>query len=534
MGSKMGKVKPNGAAPQKRELNLDLFAPGMTTLHRAGLAGLWMTLKRFEAEKIRLKGGSWKLNSRRVILRWDSSPRPFFESLIKLSFRVNRNGFLWFTALGDPMDHLQAAVVLHNAVLGTFLQHGKTRQADPSNKPTGAVSVEIDETPFTLRYQKVKSYVHQKGFTDFVTNNGSLAVARLAGWQFPGGVVRHTGFGTDTAIEEPAERVIPLLYAPVGAIYFRIRRIGEGVRPLFALVLPEISDLKKYAAAREVFLRFGVRDLLASGTADAGWRVLAVLHAKGLAGAFGSPGCRVISFGTVPWSTQQKTRVEIFTVRGVAEDHLRTFNLCRQAFSPQLVTPRRGEPFWDVPQTPGLVARNLVEGRSWYAGFGDFVLKDSGLKDREGKRLLIWHVVTARYRNEKRGLSQMVNEARFEDERERILVRACHEAWRRRMGRLGERARREGVSFSDLVGREFERLRVGFTRCKNASTLREVLTDFWARAGGPIPDLASGWKEILPLLKDNNWKKTRDLALLALASYQPESKEEDDALSRAQ
>jgi CRISPR-associated protein Cas8a1/Csx13 len=125
----------------------------------------------------------------------------------------------------------------------------------------------------------------------------------------------------------------------------------------------------------------------------------------------------------------------------------------------------------------------------------------------------------------------MVNESRFGEDREQIFVRACHEAWRRRMGQLGERARREGASFRDLVGREFERLRVGFARCKNAATLRETVTDFWARAGGPLPGLQSGWQELLPLLGEKNWRKAKDLALLALASYQPTSKEEEKALS---
>lgn len=491
---------------------MDLFGPGMTALHRVGLAGLWMTLKEFEGEKIRLKGGSWELNDRRVILRWEGTAKPFFESLFKQSFKVNRNSLLWFTALGDPMDNPQAAVVLHNAVLGTFLQHGKTRKADPSNKPRGAVSVEIDETPLTLRYQKVKSYAHQEAFTDLVAKDGGLTIARLKGWHFPGGAVRHTGFGTDTALEEPAERLIPLLYTPVGGVYFQIRRLGEGVRPLFALVLPEISDLRKYASARKVFLQYGVKDLLASGTIDAGWRVLATLHAKGLLSAFGSSTCRVISFGTVPWSKQQKTRVEVFTVRGGSEQRLRTFNLCRQVLAPRLVRRDEGDAFWDVPQTPELIARNLAENESWYLSFADFV----------GNRQIRDHV----FGYEKGGLGKMVTEASFDDERERVFIRACHEAWRRRMGQIGERARREGASFRDLVRREFERIRVGFSRCKNAATLRETVTDFWSRAGGPIPDLASGWKEILPLLDESNWRKARDLALLALASYLPSTEEE--------
>ena len=125
----------------------------------------------------------------------------------------------------------------------------------------------------------------------------------------------------------------------------------------------------------------------------------------------------------------------------------------------------------------------------------------------------------------------MVQEARFDEERDRIFVQACHEAWRRRMGQLGERAKREGASFSDLVRREFERIRVGFARCKNAATLRETITDFWARAGGPLPGLTSGWKEVLPLMDEKNWRKAKDLALLALTSYRPASKEEEEALT---
>lgn len=128
----------------------------------------------------------------------------------------------------------------------------------------------------------------------------------------------------------------------------------------------------------------------------------------------------------------------------------------------------------------------------------------------------------------------MVNEARFDEERERIFIRACHEAWRRRMGRLGERARREGASFPDLASREFERVRVGFARCKNAAALRETVTDFWARAGGPLPDLQSGWQEVLSLLGEQNWRKAKDLALLALASYRPASKEEEEAFASPQ
>lgn len=255
---------------------------------------------------------------------------------------------------------------------------------------------------------------------------------------------------------------------------------------------------------------------------EAGWRVLATLEAKGLLAHLDTRACRVISFGTVAWSKQQKTRVELFTVTAGSEASLRTFRLCLSVFRTRLVRPTEGDrkPFWDVPLMPELIARNLADRHPWYSGFADYVMRESGSRDRTGKRLLLWHLLTAPYRTEREGLSKMVSEAGFEDERDRTFVRACHEAWRRRLGQLGERAKRERTPFEDLVNREFERLRVGFARCKNAATLREAVTSFWARAGGPLPELATGWEGVLPLLDEKNWRKAKDLALLALVSYQ--------------
>lgn len=98
------------------------------------------------------------------------------------------------------------------------------------------------------------------------------------------------------------------------------------------------------------------------------------------------------------------------------------------------------------------------------------------------------------------------------------------------MGKIGEKARREGSNFFDQVSREFEKTRVEFSRCKNAAALRQTLVDFWARSG-PLPQLQEGWRDVMPLLDEMHWSKVRDLVLLALASYKPASKEEEKALT---
>lgn len=502
MGGELGTAAAT-ASPGLNELRINLFGLGMTALHRVGLAGLWMTLRYFERTEITLEGGTWELDDRSVTLRWgDEGPGPLLKSLCEASFRVDPHGLIWFPALGEPEQYPAAAVTLHEAVLGTFLQHGRTREADPSTKPGGTLVPQDEEDSGIFRFQRVRSYAHQTAWTSLIDRNGRLQTASLAGWQFPGGVVRHTAFN-QTALEEPPERWLALLYAPVGSAYFRVHDRREGIRSLFALVLPEIGNLRLYANARARLQQAKMPDLLVSGTADAGWRLLATFEANHLLRSLRSTSCRVISFGIVPWSSQQKTRVEVIEVKPESELDLRTYNLCRLVLPPQRVQPEGRDAFWYVPASAGLIASNLAHGRAWYRGFADLLGTASRMS-------------VMRY--ERRGLAKMVDQAPFEYERERVFVRICHEAWRRRQGMLGVRAQRERAAFESLVSGERERLRSTLLRCKNAATFREAITAFWSRSG-TLPSLQAHWEEILPLLSESQWKVARDLALLALASY---------------
>jgi len=500
------------------ELRIDLHAAGMTALHRVGLAGLWLTLKAIEddvpSSRVLAKaGGSWELKSKSVTLRWTGSPDKFFESLFRESFRIDKNGLIWLPAAGEPTADLQRSVVLQNALLGSFLQHGRTRTADPAQKPGGAVSVDIDGGSLAVRFRRVTKYAHQEACFK------ATGVNSLKGWLFPGGSVRHVGLGeSSTALAEPAGRALCLRYAPAGILYFEIRRRGSGVRPRYALVLPELNDLPTYARARASFMKRGVKSSFAAGTTDAGYRTVAMLHGSRIMKDTGSMGCRVVSFGTVPWSSQQKTRVGISVVEVRSAAELRVFSMSCSVLQVNLIRKENREPFWDVPQVPDLVAENLACARPWWAGFSDFVA------DSE-RRAHVFHY-------EKGGLSKMVqSKEALPLGPERTFVLTCHEAWRRRLGQLGERARREGTPFRELARREFERLRVAFSRCKNAATLRETVTDFWARSGSSLRELQDGWREVLTLMDEQNWRKGRDLALLALASYRPATKEEKEAIA---
>lgn len=510
----MGRTKSQQSTEAPSHIQLDLFGPGMTALHRAGLAGLWMTLDHFESEGVAVDGGSWEKDDNSVTLRWDDEPGPFFESLITKTFKLDENGLIWFAPLGEPMDHLQAAIMAHEAVLGTFLQHGKSKNA---LKDLETRVVEIDEQPWTFSYKFLKSYKHQEAAAHVVKKGRLTANQALAGWLFPGGGVRHKGFTNQSTLSETGDRLLLLLFSVIGGVYFRIRQRKEGARPLYALVLPEVSSLESFAFGRKLFIDAGIAELTCAGTAEAGWRFLSRVYAKRLLPQVSASRCRVISFGVVPWAQQQKTRIELLEVMPGREQDLSTFLLCEKALKPRIVKPDDGDAFLDVASSPELIARNLTEGRPWYVGFAGF------LTDKKKRN----HIL----RYERGGLHEMVKKAHFDDESCRRFVEVCHEAWRRRMGQLGERARRESVDFRSLTSKEYERQRVAFSRCKNGATLRQAVTDFWARTG-PHKRLV-GWQGLLPLLDEARWQEARDLALLALASYQPASNEEQKALDVA-
>ncbi len=99
------------------------------------------------------------------------------------------------------------------------------------------------------------------------------------------------------------------------------------------------------------------------------------------------------------------------------------------------------------------------------------------------------------------------------------------------MGKLGERARRENTNFNALVNKESERLRTSLMRSKNADTLRETVVDFWARSGTNEHLQGDGLAKLLPFFDEKSWRRTRDLTLLALISYQPNTPEEAVALN---
>jgi CRISPR-associated protein Cas8a1/Csx13 len=326
----------------------------------------------------------------------------------------------------------------------------------------------------------------------------------------PGGAVRHQGLGKFTEIEESPERTICLRYAIVGAIYYEVKSRGEGVRAKYAIVLPDIKNLKEYFKMRKN-MKWNTKSYYVSGAKEAGVKIISEMESLKMLEDIRSTFCRVISYGIVPWSSQQKTRINAVTVRLNSSIECRIFKYSLACFEPYLIKREKEQSFYSVPQITGFVADNLSIARPWWQGFSDFIANKKMAK-----------II---YSFEKGGLKKMVeNKEAMPDGMERIFVEICHEAWRRRMGQIGEKVKREHGSFDAQISREFEKVRVSFSRCKNVATLRSTITDFWSRAG-KMEILSNNWQNVIKMFENENWKKAKDLALLALASYPSKTEE---------
>jgi CRISPR-associated protein Cas8a1/Csx13 len=497
------------------KLELDLGNPSFTSLHRAGLAGLWMTLKQLETETISPPQSlNWQLSNRRVILNWQGSDLKILEWLSKESFQTN-DGLISLRGLDSKTMRRDAQVIVHKGILGTFLQHIRTRKSIGTK--TESLSLGEEEKEIQVSYEALESYAHQTFASKLCDKNEQLLKKPIsvAGWLNPGAVVRHVAFSSDTSFEELPENAFVLLFAPVACYYYILRSGLRDKRAQYALVIPEITDLEKYARYRQhQHLRHATyKDFHASGLGDAGLRFLTLETTVNITQTFGIPRCQVLTLGTVAWSTNQKTRTDIYPVE--ASDKIcHNYQVCKNCLPDKLIKPHRSinSSFVVTSFARELIAENLIRNRPWYSGISEKVNSNELFK---------------KLYYERGGLYQVIQTVQS-DEREKLFVKACHEAIKFTYGQISEQAKKRGEVPN--FDRETVRIRTGLGRCKNSDTFREFMTDFWSRAG-KIPTLQEHWEELMEfVMGENNWKKSRDLALLALASYKGKGiSDEDDA-----
>ena len=455
-------------------------------------------------------------------------PNPAMEILFQESFKISKEGLIDFAAHRDrPMGDVER-VFLSESVRRTFLQHNKQNKI-PKGTANRTLSFELDDNRVFTSYRPfVKPYAHVDGFKLLFTNSGSLKTGNMIKtWLYPGAAERHVGV-TGTQIEEPPDKLLTLLYAPMASLFYRVSHRGlDGKfdnRRSTAILIPHITDLQKYRRCYRRYLIAPYRRLSADGLGDAALSAMVELKADDDLEALGIDGCTVIVMGTVTWSKQQQSRTSINSYSGFDEGKLNLFDIACRCLPNRVVISKakdkdgdhNGRSFFiSTSLARGLIAENIARDRDWFMGFSGV------MQSKDQANILSF---------ERRGLREMKDAATWPNDSDRKFVEAVHDAIRNRYGALASRAKQGGEPIR--FDREYERMRTGLMRAKNAQTLRAELSDFFAR-GGTNKTLRESWKDLLPLFSGSDWQRAKDLALYALASYAGKGIEEVEAATEA-
>jgi CRISPR-associated protein Cas8a1/Csx13 len=550
------------ASTKPDRLTMRLYAPGMSALHRAGLGGLACTLKAMarQHEAGHLRGEKlpapftdgqppWEIDEQTVTLRFGrpEGAGTYLRKLFAFAFGIRKDGLI---SLPGQYESEPSAAILADLQAGltlTFLQHGRVR-ALAKETTTASYDPEGDGTPgVVVEYKKCSGFKHQKGWEALVDKRGVLVTGAITvdGPTSPGTVVRHVAFTGDTGVEDPPERMLPLYFALIGCLSLPVNR---GVA---ALLVPDVTDLTEFVIDRPAMTPGTPTDCQIANAADAAFRAQVRIrhnprrsaevqtHARRTVAAATIPGCYAMTFSPTPWASQQKSRVATIHVPPGddrlldryerAATHLpariatRTVRESTGRGRQRQITERR-ESFRADSIVRPLVAENLALGRTWYTGFVNLMTKLNRATGKPFRNQLPF---------ERGGLNAMISDPQmWDDEGEALVVKAVHEAIRHTLGRIREETDGRGDKPPSQATKNRwtkfqETLRISLAGAKTSNDARHALCNLFSRAGR-VPALVEGWRVMLPKLADRRWQLTRDLALLALASYTGRVAEEDD------
>lgn len=493
------------------ELTVDLFDPGMSPLHRAGLGGLAATIRWLDDERTpadRKPPGKLSYDDRAVTLSWESpnDAGAFLQKLYESAFDLD-NGLIHLPGsygATPPEEPVKAA--LQAGMSQTILQFGPNRKA---KGPPLVGRYEADEKAVSYQYQNLIGYTHRSAWKDLVTSKGALRRwVSISGTIAPGFVQRHVAF-PDTTIEQPPGYAIALHFALVGTFALAAGAKG-GV-----LIVPEVEDLERFARRRALLNPNAPKYCRISSPADAALQAMVRLRGYGTQATLEVRRCSAVLFASQSWNEKQKTRAAVLDVEP-DEKALELFEVAMLELPPRVVQgskpDKKGEEpgsFWADSVVRPLIAENLARGRPWFEDFRSLIVAPDGKTDETRVRILSY---------EQKGLAIMIDQD-WEDQGQKKLVEAVHDAMRRQFYMIWKDAAGNNAAYRNRLDRQMQRWRLAFAGAKTPDDVRNALTDMWSRSA-PNDVLKRAWSAVLPLLcNDAHWKLNRDLALLALASY---------------
>jgi CRISPR-associated protein Cas8a1/Csx13 len=495
-----------------KELIYRLSNPGYTIYHRAALGGLAATVRAWGASKP--EGIEADLQRDFVRLAWndDLSDQEALRRILAASFKLTDEKMIELPGQAIRADQDDLRLAIHNGICGTFLQHNKMRPGEKEPRRVEVRSAD-DEVGEMFTYKAVNSFRHQNA-----KGTGLLGEKLKGDWPQIASIPQYVVPGAMSGaleLEASPEEVILLLFLMVGCSIFLLRPRTYQEKAQYCVVVPDVTDLQAYARAIHRIATMGTTikrfsntylGRVVGGAAEAALRFLIDLHADDISGERSVSGCLAVAMGKVSWDANQINRSFIVKLKGDYPE-MAVFYAANQYLGGTKIIKSKKDEGYAVPASPvpELVAANLAAERHWLANF-KFLAGDK--KDFERMKF-------------SRGGLKAMKEA-IKDADDQAIIRAFHDAWKRTMAALGDRARRDGLDFGRLVEVERERTRNAILRAKTAEALASWFLRFCADAtkGAALAAIREDARRIQKFIfNQRNFDRFQNLCLFALVSY---------------
>ncbi|MEP1077213.1 CRISPR-associated protein Cas8a1/Csx13 [Leptolyngbya sp. PL-A3] len=155
-----------------------------------------------------------------------------------------------------------------------------------------------------------------------------------------------------------------------------------------------------------------------------------------------------------------------------------------------------------------MISNNLVAGKPWWSNLFEQLQEKNVVAE------------SLKYTD---FFIEMADQTSYNIEAEKLFIKACHEALRKTYAQVYDRAGENEIA---QVDRKNQQIISRLKQCHNADRFRSFIADFFAKAG-IITVFEENQEELFPITRGiADWRVSRDLFLLAMASY-PRKKSSD-------
>ncbi|MEM8641359.1 MAG: type I-MYXAN CRISPR-associated Cas8a1/Cmx1 [Cyanobacteria bacterium P01_G01_bin.54] len=458
---------------------LRLFNSDTLIPHRAGIAGLALALSVLNREDAPLDWNP-EFPDNTVTLTWERSDRAAVEWLMQQTYQV-QDGYLNVPAL-NLLD-AQSSYTFTQGVTSTLLQHSKQRKLDAAVSRN--FTIEAGQPEIKLSYRPLLECYYTRPPKEAFNSRGMFRRAiALKGHHLPGLVECFV----NGAYQETPEGFLALLFLPLACGYYNLPSYRS------ALVIPEVKNLTEWVKYRKQLKGRTYSEFRATGAGESGLRFLLSSRAAEDSRLFNVDYCEVYQLGSQVWDANQSYLKQAVYRIHADERMLAIYDSAQNIFRTQVRQNDKGETWLALSKVLPWIADNLISKRPWYNGFFEF-FKANEMYERKGLTKMTEHLTDA----------------------ETLLFNSVQGAFRVFLSGQIKQATKQGrnLDYPQVTDKVVYRLQRPSTQQEFATALVDFLSQHRSKAAQGAGLAIYGW-----LHSDQNWRKARDLALLAIATYQ--------------